>query len=208
MPPDRFEALHAMMKTPWLRSLSALPTFGRFERLASLSNEAMSEMLGVYTRYHCSSIYDRRVLRSIASFHIEEGMVRYHCVERFQNLDKPSRTACRFRYEGICTFIKDRLFLMDLEGQQLNEMTFTVLVPIARKPFRFLFGTLMGVAATPFREPFATRVAYEFRHHGSIKPSDLRLTSAVEVDDPTLPFEVKTYLGVGNGWLGEIIRGR
>lgn len=206
--PEQFEAQHATLHTPWLRALSASTSFAGFERLAAGAATAMADFTGVYARYHCSSIYDQRILRSLVRFEISGGVASYHCLERFQDLDQPQRTAYRFRYGGLCAIVEDRMFLMDFEERQRNEMTFTILTPIVRKPLRFLFGTLMGVAATSYREPFATRVAYEFRHRGKLKPSDLRLARALDIDDSTVPFEVKAYLGVGNSKFGEIVRGR
>lgn len=208
LPVERFSAIHATSRTAWLGAVMSAPSFSSFDRLAAQSAASMADLTGVYVRYHCSSIYDRKILRSILSVQVVDGALSYRCIERFQDLDRPNRTAYRFRYEGLCTIIEDRLYLMDIENRQLNEMTFTILTPVVRKPLRFLFGTLMGIAATSFREPFATRVAVEFRHHGTILPSDLRLARTVETDDPSIPFEVKAYLGVGNGRFGEIVRGR
>jgi len=42
-------------------------------------------------------------------------------------------------------------------------MTFTAVVPVSRSKRRFLYGITRGVAATPFREPFSTRVAWNIK---------------------------------------------
>lgn len=208
LPSGSFQAAYASRRSPFLASLSASKTFSAFEALASASTEFMTGLAGVYVRYHSSSIYARRILRSLLGIRVENGIGFYRYIELFPDLDQPGRTAYRFRYSGTCLLAGERLFLMDVEDRQLNEMTFSILSPVVRKPLRFLFGLTMGVAATSFREPFSTKVALEFRHKGWFRPSDLRLAGAVEARDASVPSEVKAYLGVQEDQVGEILRGR
>jgi transcriptional regulator with XRE-family HTH domain len=206
--PAEFEERYAGGLSPLARLIAELPHAPGFHARLPETAASAHEMEGVYLRYHCSSIYDKRILRSLVGIRLQDGLMRYRCIELFPDLDHPDRTAYRFRYSGICLVIEDRIFMLDIEDRQLNELTYSILTQIVRKPARFFFGLVMGVAATALREPFATRVALEFRHRGWFRPSDLRLANAMDVDDPAIPSEVKAYLGIGNAHCGDILRGR
>jgi transcriptional regulator with XRE-family HTH domain len=205
---DTFEAAYGRRQSPLLSFLVSARELNELMPSVEAGAKSMRDMLGIYLRYQCSSIYEKRVLRSILRIEEIDGFIQYQYLEHFQDLDLPLKTAYRFRYQGVCLFVEERLFLIDAEVVQRNEMTFGVFIPIVRKPQRFLFGLTMGVAATAFREPYATRVALEFLDQGAIKPSHLRLARALAPEDPAIPFEIKAYLGIGNSRFGEIIRGR
>ena len=158
------------------------------------SADALKPFYGVYNRYHNSSIYKGRILRSVLCLHEKDGIAQYHYVERFPTLDGHRKTAYLFKYYGVALFLDERIFLIDFEGLQKNEMTFTILMPNYRNALRFLYGLVSGVAATTFREPFATRVVLDYRGSGQIKKEHMKEATAMLPSDTSIPVEVRSHL--------------
>src|SRR5471032_2274484 len=186
-----------------LRSSSQFATFLPF---AKASVEPLRDYLGVYYRYHNSSIYKGRILRSVTCLYRAESMVQYVTVERFPLLDGSGKIGYSFTYHGFCLLLGDRLFLVDFEGKQRNEITFSILTPQHRRPIRFLFGLVTGVASSSFRQPFSTRMALGFVNKGLITRQHLRNGTVLLPSDLSLPLEVREYMTGDNStivWGGQ-----
>jgi hypothetical protein len=74
-------------------------------------------------------------------------------------------------------------------------MTFGIFSPVQRNAKQFMFGVVSGVAATAFRQPFATRAALHFRRHGLLNRAELAAATALDMNDPSIPREAREYLG-------------
>jgi transcriptional regulator with XRE-family HTH domain len=176
------------------RKLAALPQFQHFTPFIAGASASLAPYYGVYYRYHNSSIYKGRILRSLVQLYENESLVQYVCIERFPRLDDTSKIAYTFKYHGFAFLIKDRLFLMDFEGIQRNEMTFSILIPQQRNVLRFLYGVVMGLAATALRAPFSTRLALDYQGPGPIRRSQLKSATTLLPSDRSIPLEVRGYL--------------
>jgi transcriptional regulator with XRE-family HTH domain len=168
--------------------------FFRFGPLARLSVGLLRPYFGVYYRYHNSSIYKGKVLRSILCIYENNGLAQHVYVERFPGQNEKHKNEYVFRYHGLCVFLGDRIFLVDSERIQKNELTFSILTPSHRNTVRFLYGLVAGVAATSFREPFATRMALDFLSKGKITKSHLKGATALPPSDDSIPIEIRGYL--------------
>ena len=164
------------------------------ETVMSVPDQAKSALVGVYERYQFSSIYPRRILR--ASFCIYRGkdLLQHSYVEHFPSPDDPSKTAYTFKYHGFVLPIEGRLFTVDFETVQRNEMTFGIYSGVQRSSKRFFFGVTSGIAATMFRQPFATRIALHFRRPGLLTRDDLSRATTLDMNDASIPREVREYL--------------
>ncbi|NIE86199.1 MULTISPECIES: helix-turn-helix transcriptional regulator [Burkholderia] len=174
--------------------LKGSPGLARFLPLIESSTTSLQDFLGVYYRYHQSSIYKGRVLRSVTCLYQHDAMVEYVTVERFPLLGQANRVGYSFTYRGYCFLLGDRIFMVDFEGRQKNEMTFSVLTPQHRRPIRFLYGLLTGVASSSFRQPFSTRLAFGFVERGPIRKRHLRQATILAPGDDSIPVEVEQYL--------------
>jgi transcriptional regulator with XRE-family HTH domain len=152
-------------------------------------------LLGVYDRYHYSSIYPRRILKATFCIYRGPDLLQHTYVERFPSYDNPSRTAYTFKYHGFVAPVEGRIFTVDFESAQRNEMTFGILSIVQRNSKRFMFGITSGIAATMFRQPFSTRIALHFSHPGILTKKDLRKATTLDMNDPSIPREVREYLG-------------
>jgi transcriptional regulator with XRE-family HTH domain len=180
------------------RELRASREFQRFAPFIASSGEQLQPYYGVYYRYHNSSIYKGKILRSVVCIYGSDSIAQYVCMERFPKLDGSGKVEYLFKYHGFALLIGERIFLVDFEGIQRNELTFSILLPRSRNVLRLLFGVVSGVAATSFREPFATRMVLDYQGAGPIRKHHLQAATALQPSDRTIPVEARSYLGGKN----------
>lgn len=154
----------------------------------------MDEYVGCYDRYHYSSIYARKILRSAFCIYKSADFLNHYYIERFPSYDDPSRTEYIFKYHGFTFPVEDRIFTVDFETVQRNEFTFGIFSHVQRSAKRFMFGIVSGVAATMFRQPFATRAVLHYRGPGLLSRAELLSTTTLDMNDPSIPREAREYL--------------
>ncbi|MFZ4831826.1 helix-turn-helix transcriptional regulator [Rouxiella sp. Mn2063] len=165
---------------------------------SKLTASHLKDYLGVYYRYHFSSIYKGKVLKSLTYIFMRNDIVEYVTIERFPLMGENNKTGYTFRYNGICILMGDRMFMIDTEQKQNNEMTFTTLVPQQRRPVRYLHGILTGIASSSFRQPFSSRVSFEFMGQQKLSKS-LLANATVLHDAESVPLEILAYLAEEDG---------
>ncbi|WP_235865285.1 helix-turn-helix domain-containing protein [Alloyangia mangrovi] len=194
--PEDFRALIDGDFLETFNRLRRMPEVGTFLSTAmAVPDTLRDQIVGVYDRYHFSSIYPRRILRASMCIYPGADVLQHVYVERFPNPDDRSRTAYRFKYHGFVFPIQGRIFTMDFETNQRNEMTFGIYSQIQRNTKSLMLGITSGIAANMYRQPFSTRQALHYRRPGLLKRSDLSRTSALDFNDPSIPAEVRDYLG-------------
>ncbi|MFY1709404.1 helix-turn-helix domain-containing protein [Tritonibacter scottomollicae] len=184
---DFFETFNRM------RSLPQVTAF--LSTAMAVPDSTRDSLVGVYDRYHFSSIYPRRILRASMCIYPGADLLQHVYVERFPHQDDRTKTAYRFRYHGFVLPIEGRIFTLDFETEQKNEMTFGIYSQIQRNTKSLLLGITSGIAANMYRQPFSTRQALHFRRPGLLSRADLSRSSAMDFNDPTIPAEVREYLG-------------
>ncbi|WP_269502694.1 helix-turn-helix domain-containing protein [Burkholderia sp. IMCC1007] len=192
--PPEFRSFYEGLEYELPFDLKSAPSFLRFLPLIKSSSTALQDFLGVYYRYHNSSIYKGRILRSVTCLYERDSVVQYVTVERFPLLDQDGKVGYSFKYHGFCFLMGDRIFMIDFEGRQKNEMTFSVLTPQHRRPIRFLYGVVTGVASSSFRQPFSTRIALNFADRGHMQRKHLRNATVLLPSDTSLPAEIRDYM--------------
>jgi transcriptional regulator with XRE-family HTH domain len=139
----------------------------KFLELVTVSSRyAPVDCVGVYDRYQYSSIYSRKILKSSFCIFRNGDFLCHYYIERFPSYDRPQATDYIFKYHGLVFPLDGRLFTIDYESVQKNEMTFGVYSSVQRNSKRFMFGLASGIAATMFRHPYATRVVLHYRRPG------------------------------------------
>lgn len=204
--PSDFKAFFEGQRVTLPFELQGAPELVKLFPLLHKSSDGLRKMLGVYYRYHHSSIYKGQVLRSIMHFYEKDESVRYVTIEKFPLLDGSGKAGYTFTYHGFCLLLGDRIFLIDSESKQRNELTFSILNQEHRRPNRFFYGLLSGVASTSFRQPFSTRLVLQHVSSGKLNRAHLRKATVLARDDGQLSTEIRQYLissGVGTIWGGE-----
>ncbi|MDB5527130.1 MAG: hypothetical protein JWR51_233 [Devosia sp.] len=151
-------------------------------------------LLGTYDRYHYSSIYSGKILKSAFCIYRHKDFLQHYYVERFPSYDSPGRTEYVFKYHGFTMPVAGRIFCVDFESLQKNELTFGIFAPVQRSSKNFMFGITSGIAASMFRQPFSARVALHYRGPGLTGREHLKEIGVLERTDPSIPKEVLQFL--------------
>ncbi|WP_228146007.1 helix-turn-helix domain-containing protein [Acinetobacter sp. ANC 4558] len=192
--PNDFKYLYEGLENEIPTTVRYSRQFNDFLQIARATPELMEEYLGVYYRYHYSSIYKGKILRSITYLYRKDALVQYVTIEHFPDLNNCKKNAFKFRYDGFCFMLGGRIFMVDMEEKQYNEMTFSILTTQHRYPIRFLYGILSGIASTSFRQPFATKMSFQLIDHGPLKKHHIQNATILDINDESIPFEIKEYL--------------
>lgn len=180
-----------------IESLRNSKVMGDFLETALLEVKASNESLvGTYDRYHFSSIYRGRILKSAFCIYERGDLLQHYYIERFPSYDNPSHTDYVFRYHGFTLPVAGRIFCVDFESRQKNELTFGIYAPVQRSSKKFMFGITCGIAATMFRQPFSARVALHYRGPGISGHEHLRSIGVLDRTDPSIPKEVLNFLEI------------
>jgi hypothetical protein len=150
--------------------------------------------MGVYDRYQYSSIYKGKVLRSAYCIYRNQEFLQHYYIERFPNLENENKIDYVFKYHGFTIPLGGRLFSLDFEAVQRNEMTFGIYAPVQRSSKSFLMGITSGIAENMLRPPYSTKVAMHFRGPGLLKREQIERVTTLEKGDRSIPTEVQQYL--------------
>lgn len=150
--------------------------------------------LGIYDRYQYSSIYRGKILRSAFCLYRNRDFLQHYYVERFPSFDQPGKADYVFKYHGFTIPLAGRIFSLDFEAVQKNEMTFGIYAPVQRSAKNFWFGITSGIAATMLRPPYATKVAMHYRAPGLLNKEHLKRVTTLERGDVSIPSEVLQFL--------------
>lgn len=182
-----------------MEALSKSPEVANFFDAVILGSKSDGENYhGVYDRYQFSSIYTGKILRSALCIYKNRDFLQHYYIERFPSYDSPSRVEYVFKYHGFVFPIAGRVFTVDFEGIQKNELTFGIFAPVQRSAKKFMFGIGSGIAATMFRQPYATKVALHHRGPGLLRREHLAASTVLDADDPSIPKEALQFLGDGS----------
>ncbi|MEO6299724.1 MAG: helix-turn-helix transcriptional regulator [Paracoccaceae bacterium] len=193
---DQFQSMMDGNYFATLDNLRRSPQVIRFlDTATQVPKSDVSYLVGVYDRYHYSSIYARKILRSSFCIYQNGDLLNHYYVERFPSYDNPAKTEYVFKYHGFCFPIEDRIFTVDFESVQRNELTFGIFSAIQRNSKRFMFGITSGIAATMFRQPYSTRSVLHYRGKGLLTREDVARTTTLDMNDASIPREAREYLG-------------
>jgi len=183
-------------------TLRGQPQVSRFlETVTTTPPAGVDELVGVYDRYQYSSIYENQILRSAFCIYKGGDLMNHYYIERFPRYGSRSKTEFVFKYHGFSFSIDGRIFTVDFEGTQRNEMTFGIYSFVKRSSKRFILGIASGIAANMLRQPYATRVALSFKHAGLITRDDIRTVTVLDRNDPAIPREALKFLRNGRDML-------
>ncbi|MCA5917989.1 helix-turn-helix domain-containing protein [Pectobacterium brasiliense] len=181
------------------RDIISAPKMIQFiDNIVNGYNRHPEDILGIYDRYHYSSIYPGKILRSTFCIYERNGILMHYYLERFPDLDNKEKISYRFKYHGLTFHISGRLFCIDFESLRHNEMTFSNLAVIHRSGKKFIFGVTSGIAETMMRQPVSAKVAMSFTEKKLIGRADIRRATILEPDDNSIPKEIINYLNTNN----------
>ena len=179
----------------YLRGFRAFENAGLLQAaLAANDTKRLTSFCGTYLKYHYSSIYKGDIVRAVTAIRPVNDVFGYVNLERFPNRNRQMKHDYVFKYHGFVAMIDRRLYMMDLESLQRNEITFSIYTPIARNPIRLFFGVTGGVASNIYREPYASRSVLQLVSTNPPTRTEYRKATVIAPDDPSIPVEALEYL--------------
>lgn len=144
----------------------------------------MGRYLGCYFEYYHSMSRPGHLIRTLVCLEAREHGVVYQRTERMRV--RPGARTCHNRYHGLAFRLADRLFLIDHETLNGNEVTQTILFPSFRSQVHRLTGLKLGVADNSERMPSCVRVVYERLDEKMSVRRALKTCGLLSPDDPEL----------------------
>lgn len=152
------------------------PTRGSVGRRESVSDfpadgaGQLDRYLGYYFVYYLSPSVPGSMFRSIVRIYRENEFVYSRGMERFNRVDLSIRGSLIGREHGNVSYADDRIYVAERVDYIRRNFSLTVLYPTFRQRLDLLCGVFVSVSSSAGRQPFASRVVYEFM---GIRP-DLR----------------------------------
>ncbi len=84
------------------------------------------QLVGCYERYQYSSIYPGKILRAAFCIYRRGPLLMHYYIERFPGLDNPRKADYIFKYHGLTIPLMDRIYTVDFESLQSNEITLSI----------------------------------------------------------------------------------
>ncbi|WP_280564314.1 MULTISPECIES: helix-turn-helix transcriptional regulator [unclassified Chromohalobacter] len=156
--------------------------------LLARGQEGMARYLGCYFEYYRSMSRPGQVIRTLVCLETREQGTVYQRTERMQV--RPGTRPCHNRYHGLAFRLADRIFLVDYETLNGNEITQTILFPSFQSQVHRLTGLKLGVADNSERMPNCVRVVYERLDEKMSVRRALEKCGLLSLDAPELDSEL------------------
>lgn len=167
---------------------------GIFHAVTAMDQSVANKLVGCYERYQFSSMYPGKILRAAFCIYRKGPLLCHYYIERFPSLDDPNRAEYVFKYHGLTIPLADRIYTVDFESIQRNEITLSIFGLQSRSPRLFVYGLTAGIVATISRPPFTTRIALHYRTPGLLKREHLKRANVLDEDDAGIPTEILEFL--------------
>jgi transcriptional regulator with XRE-family HTH domain len=155
---------------------------------------ALAAYSGVYTAYFCSPVWSNHIVRSLTTMSFEAPNCLTKSVQRLYLPGGTRSMKVTQKFKGVVRTIFDRLYVVEYEANSRDLASFTILYPSHRRQLQFLTGIMVTIASGGSRQPFSTRVVYQYLG----KDVDLRREIArchlYPVDSPEIPEEVRSRI--------------
>ena len=198
LPHDQFQRLIQIRPHVQEEAPASAPMQEHLDKLMQFSSSELEKYLGYYFEYYYSFAVPGKILRNLVRMEMRDGQVVYQRVERLQ---QPGGDVHHNKYLGL-VLLTDRLFLIDYESVNRNEVTQTVLFTSLKHRVSRISGLKMGVADNVERMPCAARVVYESLGTNIDVRKALRMCGLHEADDRSIDDAIKAtidnHVGAGD----------
>ena len=168
--------------------------FSQISIASGESQEALAAYSGTYAAYFCTPVWSNHIVRSLTTIVYEER----HCFTRsLQRLFLPggSRSVKVVqKFNGVVKTILDRLYIVEYEANSKDLASFTILYPSHRRQLQFLTGIMVTIASGGSRQPFSTRVVYEYLGKDINLRSEIARCHLYRGDSLDVPEEVRSRI--------------
>jgi transcriptional regulator with XRE-family HTH domain len=130
------------------------------------SQALLAPYCGFYHVYFHTPVWSNHIVRALVHVYQTDGRTATRTVERLREATTRGQTQGQTgpvqKFRGTLTHVVDRLCILEYETLIGELASMTVLYPSHRNALRLLTGVMVGVASGGSRQPFASRIVYEF----------------------------------------------
>lgn len=169
--------------------------FARLGMPAPASHTALQQYLGHYAVYFSSPVWSSHVVRSLTTFY-QDGQITYSKgLERLNPAGKRQRSKVVQKFRGTVMYIHDRIYVLEYESASVDLVALTILYPSHRKQRPYLTGIILTIASGGNRQPFASRVVYEYLGSKIDLRAELDRCRLYPMDSDEIPEDILNRIG-------------
>lgn len=158
------------------------------------SQAALAAYDGTYAAYFCSPVWSNHIVRSLTTMSFAEPVCVTRSVQRLYLPGGSRSMKVTQKFNGVVRNIVDRLYIVEYEANSKDLASFTILYPSHRRQLQFLTGIMVTVASGGSRQPFSTRVAYQYLGKDIDLRKEIARCHLYPVDSPDVPEEIRSRI--------------
>lgn len=133
--------------------------FDLLNQAMGAKNAAMRRHVGFYHSYFQVPDDPAKVERAFIALYEEEGRFFTKSIER---TEEPGRPNTFSKYEGVASYLGDKIFVVEFETLSRDTIVETILYPTYRRSLSYLYGLTFGTTSAGDRAPFATPIVWRY----------------------------------------------
>lgn len=160
------------------------------------SFDAMHPYCGAYAVYFCTPVWSSHIVRSFTIIGQDGQNTLTKSIERLEVAPNAGRRRTLVqKFKGVAFYFVDRIYILEYEAGSRDLVALTILYPSHRKQRHYLTGIILTVASAGNRQPFASRVVYEYLGEDVDFRAELARSHLYPVDSPEIPEEIRSRVG-------------
>ena len=153
--------------------------------------QKLANYCGYYHVYFCTPVWSNHVVRALTKVFQRDGRTLTKSIELLRDRRAGTTQGPVQKFSGQMSLVVDRVCVLEYETAIDELLTMTVLYPSHRRSLRFLTGLLTGVASGGSRQPFASRIVYEFLGRKIDGRAAIRACGLFLPDDPSISEDIR-----------------
>jgi transcriptional regulator with XRE-family HTH domain len=138
------------------------PTVDRIVTHFPESSRKLERYVGYYFGYYCTPAYPRKVIKSLSRICRSGDHFYDRTIERLVDKRRPHARFSVCKYTGSVVHTEDRIYIAHANLFLNQTMSLVVFYPSYRATLQYLSGVCVSVSSGPGRQPFASRVVYQY----------------------------------------------
>jgi len=160
---------------------------------AAQSLEAMRPYCGTYAVYFCTPVWSSHLVRSLTVIGQDRQVTFTKNIQRLAQRNRRTKVVQKFR--GTALYHLDRIYVLEYEAMSSDLVALTILYPSHRKQRTYLTGIMLTIASGGHRQPFASRVVYEYLGDDADIETELAACQVYAMDSPEIPEDIRSRIG-------------
>lgn len=196
LPPDEFNRV-VMPKRGGDTGIGALlpQLLAQLSLDSTRSLDSMKKYCGTYAVYFCTPVWSSHIVRSLTVLSQEGPNIFTKSIERMEVGPQATRPPPVQKFRGTAFYIVDRIYILEYETGSGDLVALTILYPSHRRQRHYLTGIILTVASAGNRQPFASRVVYEYLGEDVDFRAELSRSHLYPLDSPDIPEEIRSRIG-------------